>query len=58
MLVDEGGHNFNSMYGADMVSVATSEKGHLDVEIIVDTPGGHASIPPRHTGIGIMANVS
>lgn len=57
MLVDEGGHNFNSMYGADMVSVATSEKGYLDVEIIVDTPGGHASIPPRHTGIGIMANL-
>ena len=28
---------------------ALSEKGYLDVRIQVDTPGGHSSIPPKHT---------
>lgn len=31
------------------------EKGYLDVLVRVGTPGGHSSIPPQHTSIGIIS---
>jgi Gly-Xaa carboxypeptidase len=34
-----------------------SEKGGFDIRIKVNTPGGHSSIPPAHTGIGILAHL-
>ena len=36
---------------------AVGEKGYLDVEIMVETPGGHSSIPPERNGIGYMAQI-
>ncbi len=27
----------------------TSEKGYTDVLVEVSTPGGHSSVPPKHT---------
>lgn len=36
-----------------MPSVA--EKGYLDVHVEVTSPGGHSSVPPPHTSIGILA---
>ncbi|KAJ5473020.1 hypothetical protein N7530_007021 [Penicillium desertorum] len=32
-------------------------KGSLDLIIDIAVPGGHSSIPPAHTGIGIMAEI-
>ncbi|KAJ3403989.1 hypothetical protein HDV05_007412 [Chytridiales sp. JEL 0842] len=54
LLVDEGG-SFGQFQNVDMATVAVTEKGYVDVEIRVETPGGHASIPPDNNGIGLMA---
>ncbi|ODQ80647.1 hypothetical protein BABINDRAFT_160894 [Babjeviella inositovora NRRL Y-12698] len=35
----------------------TSEKGSLDVAIDLTTEGGHSSVPPAHTSIGIMGEL-
>jgi Gly-Xaa carboxypeptidase len=32
-------------------------KGYFDVRITVETSGGHSSVPPDHTGIGILSQV-
>jgi Gly-Xaa carboxypeptidase len=42
---------FGTTYGGDVLFAgpATGEKGYLDIRIEVNTPGGHSSIPPRHT---------
>ena len=71
MLIDEGessmhyfGRSFavpatNEKGKRDMYSsqgwLTPSLAGYIDVKITVGTPGGHSSIPPAHTGIGIMA---
>ena len=31
------------------------EKGYLDARITVASPGGHSSVPPPHTSIGLLA---
>ncbi|KAG5359905.1 Carboxypeptidase S [Yarrowia sp. C11] len=38
-----------------MIVAATGEKGYLDVSISVNVAGGHSSMPPPHTGIGLAA---
>ncbi|KAF8494750.1 carboxypeptidase S [Hysterangium stoloniferum] len=55
MLVDEGG-SFAEVYGAIVATPGVGEKGYIDVAIEVNTPGGHSSVPPPHTGIGILAS--
>lgn len=58
MLVDEGGE-FALPNGELNIPAtaapAVSEKGYLDVSITVQTPGGHSSVPPPHTGIGLLS---
>ncbi len=44
-------------YGAQFALPGMGEKGYLDLQISVLTPGGHSSVPPEHTGIGIMSDV-
>jgi len=34
-----------------------AEKGYFDTRLTVNTLGGHSSIPPRHTSIGILASL-
>lgn len=31
------------------------EKGSINVQIEVASPGGHSSVPPQHTSIGLLA---
>ncbi len=42
---------FGALHGGDIIFAepSTGEKGYLDVRIEVNTPGGHSSVPPRHT---------
>ncbi|KAJ7636726.1 hypothetical protein FB45DRAFT_907191 [Roridomyces roridus] len=54
MIIDEGG-GYNEQYGAIFAAPGIAEKGYIDVSIEVQTPGGHSSIPPDHTSIGILA---
>ncbi|KEI40852.1 carbohydrate-binding module family 43 protein [Mixia osmundae IAM 14324] len=58
MLVDEG-NGFATLSNQRRVFAlpAIGEKGHLDVDITVNTLGGHSSVPPTHTGIGILAAI-
>jgi Gly-Xaa carboxypeptidase len=63
-ILDEGGMGLQSLGGeSDSNSEvlyalpAVGEKGSLDLIIDIAVPGGHSSIPPAHTGIGIMAEI-
>ena len=40
-----------------MAIVGTAEKGYSDVRVEVASPGGHSSIPPAHTSIGILSSL-
>ncbi|KAI0343236.1 carboxypeptidase S [Trametopsis cervina] len=53
-LIDEGGE-YMTEYGQAFATVGTAEKGYSDVRLAVASPGGHSSIPPDHTTIGILS---
>lgn len=58
-LLDEGGVVADGMLDfADrpIALVGISEKGYVDVAIEARGTGGHASMPPRHTAAGVVAN--
>jgi carboxypeptidase PM20D1 len=38
-----------------VASIAISEKGYLSLELTTRAEGGHASLPPRETAIGLLA---
>ncbi|TDZ54571.1 Carboxypeptidase S [Colletotrichum trifolii] len=56
VVIDEGS-GFDSQWGQVFALPGTAEKGYIDVEVVVRTPGGHSSIPPPHTGIGILSEL-
>ncbi|KAJ7281792.1 hypothetical protein C8J57DRAFT_1298553 [Mycena rebaudengoi] len=53
-VIDEGG-GFSETHGSIFAVPAVAEKGNLDVSVEVTSPGGHSSVPPAHTTIGILA---
>ncbi|KAI6000973.1 hypothetical protein F5J12DRAFT_894602 [Pisolithus orientalis] len=56
MLVDEGPNGLvNFGDGFYFVSPKVSEKGYFDARVEVASPGGHSSIPPAHTSIGLLS---
>ncbi|KAG0709347.1 hypothetical protein DFH29DRAFT_1027583 [Suillus ampliporus] len=56
MLVDEG-PGYGEVYGRVIAGPAIGEKGSLNVRIKVTSPGGHSSLPPPHTSIGMLAEL-
>lgn len=56
MLIDEGS-GYSEVYGRVIAVPAIAEKGSLNVRIKVTSPGGHSSLPPPHTSIGILAEL-
>ncbi|KAG1843807.1 hypothetical protein DFJ58DRAFT_844227 [Suillus subalutaceus] len=54
LLLDEGS-DYTDMGGVVFATPSTSEKGYLDVKITLSTPGGHSSVPPSHTSIGLLS---
>ena len=56
VVVDEGAGFINS-WGMRAAIPGVGEKGYTDVHITVRMPGGHSSIPPDHTGIGVMSEL-
>ncbi|KAH7929100.1 carboxypeptidase S [Leucogyrophana mollusca] len=56
MLVDEGS-GYGEQYGRVIATPGIGEKGYLDVLVEVASPGGHSSLPPPHTSIGILAEL-
>ena len=57
VLVDEGGWIFDKIPGVarHVALVGIAEKGYVSIELSVKTDGGHSSMPPRETAVGILA---
>jgi Gly-Xaa carboxypeptidase len=49
-IIDEGFSGIEDVYGTRLAALGMAEKGSVSVVIKVDTPGGHSSVPPKHTG--------
>ncbi|KAH9924758.1 carboxypeptidase S [Fomitopsis serialis] len=56
MLVDEGG-SIAEQYGGTFALPSVAEKGYIDVRVEIAAPGGHSSVPPAHTTIGMLAEL-
>ncbi len=56
-LIDEGGLGIQDLYGSRFSLPATGEKGYVDIVINLVTNGGHSSVPPDHTSIGIISDL-
>ena len=57
-IIDEGPGLMEDPFSGQIVAMAgTGEKGYLDVEVELTAPGGHSSMPPDHTTIGIMSEI-
>ncbi|HEX5214563.1 MAG TPA: M20/M25/M40 family metallo-hydrolase [Vicinamibacterales bacterium] len=56
-VLDEGGLIYDRMPGVSqpVALVGIAEKGYLNLELRVDAAGGHSSMPPRETAVGILA---
>ncbi|KAH8648179.1 hypothetical protein BGZ60DRAFT_223907 [Tricladium varicosporioides] len=55
ILLDEGLMGINKMYNRTFGVPQTSEKGSVDAILKVHMPGGHSSMAPPHTSIGILS---
>jgi Gly-Xaa carboxypeptidase len=55
-IVDEGA-GFSVIWGSIFATPGVGEKGYTDVDISVRMPGGHSSIPPAHTSIGVLSEL-
>ncbi|KAH9027918.1 hypothetical protein EDB84DRAFT_1563249 [Lactarius hengduanensis] len=56
LLVDEG-VGFSDVGGSVIAVPGIAEKGYIDAMVTVSTAGGHSSIPPPHTSIGILSRL-
>jgi carboxypeptidase PM20D1 len=57
-VLDEGGSILDGMIpgvGAPVATVCVGEKGYVTVELTATGPGGHSSMPPPHTPIGVLS---
>lgn len=49
-IIDEGFSGISDSYGTRIAALGMAEKGSVSVQLTVNTPGGHSSMPPVHTG--------
>ncbi|KAK3768934.1 hypothetical protein RRG08_060370 [Elysia crispata] len=57
-IVDEGVPVFDGIFESvdgPIASVGVTEKGYVELNLSVELPPGHSSMPPRETAIGILA---
>ncbi|KZT56739.1 carboxypeptidase S [Calocera cornea HHB12733] len=55
-IIDEGA-GYGDLLGRTVAVPAIGERGHVDVKVQVNYQGGHSSVPPRNTGIDILADM-
>jgi carboxypeptidase PM20D1 len=57
VVLDEGGWIFDKIPGVSqrVALIGLAEKGFFSAELTVTTKGGHSSMPPRETAIGILS---
>lgn len=56
--LDEGSFVLRQMIpgvAADIASINVAEKGFLNLQLSVQSPGGHSSMPPAETAVSILA---
>ncbi|KAI3403071.1 hypothetical protein KGF56_004131 [Candida oxycetoniae] len=56
-VIDEGGQSIAFENDVLLALPGTGEKGSTDIIIGLNTPGGHSSVPPSHTSIGIVSQL-
>lgn len=56
-LIDEGAGAVFQVGDSVFTMASVGEKGSLSLKISLTTPGGHSSIPPPHTNIGIVSKL-
>lgn len=60
-VIDEGGAilpvKVKGIIDGFIAGIGIAEKGYADFEITVETKGGHSSQPPKHSGLGQLAEV-
>jgi carboxypeptidase PM20D1 len=59
LVLDEGGQlvaGFLPGMERPVATIGIAEKGYLSVELSVRTEGGHSSVPPSQTAIGILSS--
>jgi carboxypeptidase PM20D1 len=56
-VLDEGGAIVTDfpLTGAPVAMIAVAEKGYLTVELTARARGGHSSVPPERTAVGLLA---
>lgn len=59
LILDEGftGVDYSPEFNTTFARLGMAEKGAVSVKLEVLTPGGHSSVPPKHTGIGVMSKL-
>jgi carboxypeptidase PM20D1 len=57
-VIDEGGSIMTSGVvpgvRVPVALVGVAEKGYMSLQVLVEGQGGHSSMPPRHTAIGVL----
>lgn len=56
-IIDEGGMGIQTIGDKIYAMAGVGEKGAIDIHISLSIDGGHSSIPPPHTGIGIISEI-
>ncbi|HUO50956.1 MAG TPA: M20/M25/M40 family metallo-hydrolase, partial [Gemmatimonadaceae bacterium] len=57
-VLDEGGAIADGMFPGvtrPLALVGVAEKGYVSIELTVEAAGGHSSMPPRETAVGVLA---
>ncbi|GAA5985155.1 hypothetical protein JCM10908_002547 [Rhodotorula pacifica] len=57
MIVDEGFGGIVHVFDRTFAMFAVAEKGAVSLRLDVASPGGHSSMPPKHTSIGVLAKL-
>lgn len=56
-IIDEGGQGVHNYKGLNVVIPGLAEKGYLNLKISAHAHGGHSSLPPDHTAIGLISAI-
>ncbi|KAH8690501.1 putative vacuolar carboxypeptidase Cps1 [Talaromyces proteolyticus] len=56
-ILDEGGMGLQTIGDKIYARPGVGEKGAIDLHFALSVDGGHSSVPPHHTGIGIISEI-